>query len=308
MSIVLAVSKASSSAPGRHSSATNLGRWITACFLVHLLVSPFPESQAAGIANGSITYASRKHIFTMSNEGSNVRRITDTNTHNRTPAWSPDGSVIAYGCLGDQRSERDICISRSDGSRRRNVTGDATPDRDPDWAPGGRRIVFSRQVGTVHQLFVMRRDGSALRQVTMTATDARDPEWSPDGATILFVAVGPLGGPDIFSVRPNGQDQSNLTLTQQYEGAPAWSPDGTAIVFARDGQLMTMGADGSDPKGLGIRGHNPKWAPDGSRILAHRLRESSYQRCFSARLDGSRVKWLSPEGKQCYSPDWAPRV
>ena len=174
----------------------------------------------------------------MTSQGLHVRRITHSKTHNRTPAWSPEGNLIAYGCLGNRGGERDICVSRADGSRRRNVTADATPDRDPDWAPDGRRIVFSRQVGPIHQLFVMNRNGSELRQVTDAATNARDPEWSPDGETIIFLAVGPLGGPDIFSVLPTGENQVNLTMTPEYEGAPSWSPDGKTILFERDGEVM----------------------------------------------------------------------
>lgn len=293
--------------PGRPKRLARTAVRLAATLLV-LVGFPLPEAGAGGASNGRIAYASRKHIFTMTSEGSYVRRITHTKTHNRTPAWSPDGRLLAYGCLGDRSSERDICTSRADGSRRRNITSDMTPDRDPDWAPGGRRIVFSRKVGAIHQLFVMRRNGDELRQITNIATDARDPEWSPDGKSIIFIAVGPLGGPDIFSVRPSGEGLHNLTMTREYEGAPSWSPDGMTILFARDGEIMTMAADGTRIRPLGIRGHNPKWAPDGHSLVAHRLRESSYQRCFSTRLDGSGVRWLSPRTKHCYSPDWAPRL
>jgi Tol biopolymer transport system component len=187
------------------------------------------------------------------------------------------------------------------------VTKDEALDRDPDWAPGGKRVVFSRQVAMVFQLFIMKRNGQNLRQVTSTATDVRDPEWSPDGKRILFTALGPFASPDIFSILPSGEDQVNLTGSPEYEGAASWSPDGETIAFARDDQLMIMSADGSGPRPIGVRGNNPKWAPNGRRLIAHRLHESQYQRCFSAKLDGSTLRWLSPKYKQCYSPDWAPR-
>lgn len=243
----------------------------------------------------------------MNRDGSHVRRITATKTYNRTPAWSPDGRLIAYGCKGDRNSEKDICISRFDGSRRRNITKDETLDRDPDWAPGGKRLVFSRQSRMPFHLFIMKRNGQDIRELSTTATDPRDPEWSPDGTRIVFTATGLLGGPDIYLVRPSGAEEVNLTMSPEFEGAASWSPDGTSIVFSRDDQLTLMSADGSDPTPIGVRGNNPKWAPDGQRVIAHRLYQSQHQRCFSIRLSGTNTKWLSPKGKQCYSPDWAPR-
>lgn len=279
--------------------------------IIALLTFPTTGSSASNaqdqrIRNGKIAFSTRKQIYTMAPDGSAVRRIAETTGHNRTPAWSPRGTRIAFGCKGTATETRDICISRADGTRVRLLTDDETPDQMPAWSPDGRMLVFARLVGVSYQLFVIRRDGDATRQITLQPSSTLFPDWSPDGSRILFTSIGPLGSTDIFSVQPDGGGLTNLTMSPQNEGSAAWSPDGSQIAFSRDDGLMVMAADGSKEQALEHAGMTPRWSPNGQRLIATALRDSKSLQCFSIRADGSAVRWLSPPSKDCYSPDWAP--
>ena len=89
------------------------------------------------------------------------------------PAWSPDGSEIAF------RGEPglDIEVARADGSGRRlSVAG---PAHDPDWTPDGRLIYTKGPFDGPTRIFIS--DGGTERQLIPEATAPARPtygDWS----------------------------------------------------------------------------------------------------------------------------------
>lgn len=76
------------------------------------------------------------------------------------------------------------------------------------------------------------------------------PAISPDGLSVVFLIVEPVGGAKRVSgmlVAPieEGGVQKARPLTQGEISDPSWSPDGSRIAFVRDGDIYTIGADGS---------------------------------------------------------------
>ena len=195
------------------------------------------------------------------------------------PAWSPDGTEIAFAS-GGARYEQ-IWIVGVDGTNLRRLTGPNVIDADPQWSPDGRRIVFRRidpyRARKGYALFVVNIDGSGERQLTPWALRAGDhPDWSPDGRRILFRAN--VEGPrtissNLYTIRPDGSGLTQLTHarggTVQHLSA-GFSPDGRVDhVLAHAGRrqsgrqrrnVYAMRANGSgraerDP--LGERGTAP---------------------------------------------------
>ena len=89
-----------------------------------------------------------------------VRHGDDTD-----PAWSPDGTRIAFGSNRD--GDRDIYVMDADGGNVQQLTDDPESDRDPAWSPDGTRIAFTRN----GDIYVMDADGGNVQLLT----DGPDP-------------------------------------------------------------------------------------------------------------------------------------
>ena len=131
--------------------------------------------------NGWIAFASDRvglgaqgyGLFRLEPAGGTVTRLGTLRGH--WPAWSPDGSRIAYV----DHLER--LVASADGRRPRVLTRQLLDVAMPAWSPDGSRIVFaSSRFG----LTVINADGGKTRRLTR-ARDAY-PSWSPAGSLIAF--------------------------------------------------------------------------------------------------------------------------
>ena len=153
-------------------------------------------------------------IYSMSASGDDQQRLTDTEVDPSTPqgllfqtepAWSPDGSTIAFASKRSGNS--DLYAMDADGSGTRPLTKTKEDDAQPDWSPDGERIVFSR--GSPTRLFVMNADGvrsspphrrgrrrDRARLVAGRQLDRLRAEGLPDRASASSGSCGPTARND----------------------------------------------------------------------------------------------------------------
>lgn len=235
-------------------------------------------------------------IWSVKPDGSDLERIDidcpvpdDQICDVSSPAWSPDGTRIAfnqaYGKLkyigGVEWIEVGaLSVANADGSNVRQLTQLKRPtsseDSQPVWSPNGRQIAFVRLNSTARPrdqqaIFVINADGTGVRQVTAWRLDAGDhPDWSPDGKWILFRSPESRGlaGSDLYRVHPDGSGLQRLTNTKPDVEmlSASYSPDDKSIVYSSTGRgglpdLWVMRADGSKARQLT---KTAKWdsAPD----------------------------------------------
>jgi Tol biopolymer transport system component len=200
-------------------------------------------------------------------DGSGVGR---TGWWGRSPAWSPDGSRIAFASDTARTGQLVIAVMNADGS---GYTSLHQAGADPAWSPDGSRIAFSSDRGGGSEIFVMYADGSGLTR--LTTGGATQPAWSPNGASIVFTS-GRDGDNEIFVMNADGSGLTQLTDNTVDDRQPAWSPDGTKIAFSADRgfgfDIYVMLANGSQQVRL-THGpyddwseYSPHWSPDGSVI------------------------------------------
>jgi Tol biopolymer transport system component len=166
----------------------------------------------------------------MSANGSGVRRLTDLGFAFQ-PAWSPDGSQIAFGSGLGRSAE--IFVMNADGSDQTRLTHDGFRDSVPAWSPDSTTIAFASRRHDNWDLYLMSPDGSHQSRLTHVKGKDANPDWSPDGSRIVFQSNrrNRPGNWDLWAIRADGSGIERLTSSRATEWAPAWSPDGTQIAF-----------------------------------------------------------------------------
>jgi Tol biopolymer transport system component len=175
-------------------------------------------------------------ISVMRGDGTDVRRLTDDPAPEYQPAWSPDGTRIAFVRAVDVSSnEYALEVMDADGTNVRQLTADLSPSH-PSWSPDGRRIAFAGYVGTAGGVYVMNDDGSDQRLVAPErGSFTEGPAWSPDGSRIAFVSdrggvrVAACGNddlcpPQIYLVNPDGSGLERITAIPEGLTGVAWRP------------------------------------------------------------------------------------
>jgi len=259
-------------------------------------------------------------IYVMSANGADAARLisSPTSTEYGNPAWSPDGTRIAFQSTRDGNEE--LYIMAADGTGVTRLTNNAVFDGEPAWSPDGTKIAFQSTRDGNAQIYVMNPDGTGVTRLTNDPAAAADPAWSPDGTKIAF-ASNRDGNFEIYVMNADGSGATRLTTNPALDGRPSWSPDGTRIAFQsdRDGnaQIYVMNADGSGVTRLSNNSDGdfqPVWSPDGSRIGFTKIVQNNcdpYYGCdsFSSvwvmNADGSAVTQLLGTGTGLDSdPAW----
>ena len=66
-------------------------------------------------------------------DGSDAVQLTDNPNNDVVPAWSPDGSQLAFVSYRDGNAE--IYVMNADGTQQTNITNNAAEDYGPAWRP-----------------------------------------------------------------------------------------------------------------------------------------------------------------------------
>jgi Tol biopolymer transport system component len=190
----------------------------------------------------------------------NIRTRRERQIQPRTgglfPAWSPDGSKIAFSGLARTGGPLDtIHLMNPDGS---GVVDIGPPGECATWSPDSSKLMYCSHPGDGNwAVWVISADGSNRRQLTHPtlippagAHGDYPGAWSPDGTQIVYSSEV-NGDRELFLMNADGSDQNRLTHFRGSDGAEAWLPDGR-IVFAHfhgDEPLphwFLIRADGSD--------------------------------------------------------------
>ena len=194
--------------------------------------APDGSSMAVSVEVNPGTERGQFHLYVANADGGDARRLTE-GVSDRFPAWSPDGSRIAFTRdLSDGNQE--IFVINADGPGETQLTDTDGANMQPTWSPDGTRIAFtSTRGGTVDgnsEIYVMNADGSQQRRITDNPGWDGAPDWSSDGR-IAYTSDGPE--PGVYVVDPDvGQPDLLVADPDPFSLFIAWSPDARSLAFA----------------------------------------------------------------------------
>ncbi|MFA6121480.1 MAG: Tol-Pal system beta propeller repeat protein TolB [Sideroxydans sp.] len=186
-----------------------------------------------GVFSTRIAYVNRNQgtyrLVVADSDGYGEQALLNSKEPIMSPAWSPDGSRIAYVSFEQGRA----MVFVQTLSTRERVLMAAFPGSNsaPAWSPDGSQLALVLTRDDSSQLYLVGVDGSNLRRITFSDTIDTEPTFSPDGKSLLFTSDRG-GSPQIYSMSVDGGRATRLTFESGNSFSPRYSPDGKNVVYS----------------------------------------------------------------------------
>jgi Tol biopolymer transport system component len=180
-------------------------------------------------------------IYLVHPDGTDLHQVVGSRTA-LSPAWSPDGTRIAFHSnLGDAGAYEIYVLDVASSAVGLLETG-VKGSLQPAWSPDGTQLAF---VGT-QGLYTVTADGGVAAPLTSGGFRDSSPVWAPDGAVVYFSSNrDDAGGFDVWSVQPDGGMLTQVTTGTGIIGGPAVSPDGKTLAVTQAASSSGAGASTS---------------------------------------------------------------
>lgn len=265
-----------------------------------------------GVFSTKITYvvkrAGRYELQVADADGFNAQSVLASREPIMSPAWSPDGSRLAYVSF-DQKKPVVMVQNLAQGTTRvvANFRGNNSA---PAWSPDGRWLAVALSKDGLTQIYRIPANGGQPERLTSSAGIDTQPNFSPDGQWIAFTSDRG-GSPQIYRMPASGGAPQRLTFDGSYNVGPRYSPDGRSIAYVqREGgryriALMELATSQVQVITDGSVDDSPTFAPNGKMIL-YEAQVGGRGHLAAVSADGRVRQRLTSAAGDVQDPSWGP--
>lgn len=266
----------------------------------------------AGVFGTRIAYINRQgkanRLVVADSDGFGEQAVLAINQPILSPAWSPDGSHLAYVTLETGHA---VVYAQSLYTNQRIVLANFPGSNSaPAWSPDGKYLALVLTRDGSSQIYLVRSNGSELRRLTFGGSIDTEPNFSPDGQHLLFTSDRG-GSPQVYRMSIDGGPAQRLTFEGGSNFSPRYSPDGKSFVFShQSGGRFYVAVHDFESKQMQLLTEGgwekkPSFSPNGKLVLYSS--EAKLRGILATVSSDGRVKQrMFPQSGDIREPVWGP--
>lgn len=242
-------------------------------------------------------------------DGYNPQTLLTSDEPMMSPAWSPDGSQLAY--VSFEGGQAEIFTHNVRSGVRKSRAKYKGLNGSPGWSPDGKKLAMTLSKDGNPDIYILNLATNKLQRITDHWAIDTEAVWTPDGKAIIYTSSR-SGKPQLYKqdVAANSRPE-RLTFEGAYNASASVSVDGKHIAYV-SGQgnvyriaILELATRSSRILTDGPLDESPEFAPNNSMILF--ASQNNRKAVLSAvSVDGRQKQRLAFSDGEVREPSWAP--
>ena len=257
----------------------------------------------------SVKIGSYERILLLDLDANVIRILIDGRGNNNYPAWSPDGSRLAF--TSDRDGNKEIYFSEWDGQNPERLTYSPGIDDNAVWASDGTNVIYySEEKGSTSgrhtNIFRVNIEDRVPERLTNFEKRNSVPDISADGTSVTYSTNRFWPGWDVCSFNIYSRSEKCLLTGISSFCRARWSPDGKKLAYSsgslKDIDIAIYDSDSGSQRvvtRMKLREYDVDWSADGKHLVF--AAENGSPDDFNIYVQEIATRKVSPLVKSPYS-------